>query len=71
MGRTHPGESNSSYVVEGLIRELLSNSEEASYLRKLYVFYVVPMLNVDGTILGNFRCGVKGYDLNREFYKNN
>ena len=25
------------------------------------------MINVDGVVLGNFRCGVKGLDFNRSF----
>jgi len=28
---------------------------------------VVPMLNVDGVVLGNYRTGVVGKDLNRCF----
>ncbi len=31
------------------------------------MFYVVPMLNPDGVIAGNFRTGYSGKDLNRQF----
>ena len=28
---------------------------------------IVPMLNPDGVILGNYRCSVVGVDLNRQW----
>lgn len=31
------------------------------------VFKIVPMVNVDGVVLGNFRTGIAGRDLNRVF----
>jgi cytosolic carboxypeptidase protein 2/3 len=31
------------------------------------VFKIVPMVNVDGVVLGNFRTGLIGRDLNRLF----
>ncbi|KAF5841002.1 hypothetical protein DUNSADRAFT_14858 [Dunaliella salina] len=46
--RVHPGESNSSWMVRGLIEYLTGSSAEASMLRKHFVFKVVPMLNPDG-----------------------
>lgn len=63
VGRIHPGESNGSIVLWGLVRYLCS--KEASYLRKTTVFVVVPMVNPDGVVLGNSRTGVLGKDLNR------
>ena len=64
-GRVHPGESNSSYVIQGLIEFLLSNDQKANNLRKHYIFKIVPMLNPDGVIRGNFRMNSAGKDLNR------
>lgn len=66
-GRIHPGESNSSFVVHGLIEFLCSEAPEASKLRKSFIFTIVPMLNVDGVIHGNYRCSLAGTDLNRRF----
>ena len=36
-------------------------------LRELFVFKVVPMLNPDGVIAGNYRCSLAGRDLNRNY----
>jgi len=36
-------------------------------LRDKYVFKIVPMLNPDGVIVGNYRCSLGGYDLNRQW----
>lgn len=38
--RVHPGESNSSFIAEGLIDFLCGNSKEAVYLRNNYVFKI-------------------------------
>jgi hypothetical protein len=65
--RVHPGESNSSYVMEGIIDYLLSQCEGAKTLRKRYVFKIIPMLNIDGVIVGNYRCSLSGSDLNRQW----
>ena len=61
----HPGESNSSFVIEGLIDYLVGNEKGAGLLRDRFVFKIVPMLNPDGVIVGNYRCSLSGYDLNR------
>ena len=36
-------------------------------MRKQIVFKVVPMLNPDGVVIGNFRTSLCGRDLNRQF----
>ena len=53
--RVHPGETNSSYNMRGLIQFLTSMSDGAQMLRKHYQIIVVPMLNPDGVMLGNYR----------------
>jgi murein tripeptide amidase MpaA len=63
--RVHPGESNSSFTMEGIMDFLLSNEKEAKHLRDTFVFKLVPMLNPDGVIVGNYRCSLGGCDLNR------
>ncbi|OLP85820.1 Cytosolic carboxypeptidase 1 [Symbiodinium microadriaticum] len=65
--RVHPGESNASWLVHGLIGFLLSPSADAQVLRDNFVWMVVPMLNPDGVLSGNYRCGLCGMDLNRQW----
>jgi hypothetical protein len=65
--RVHPGESNSSLVMEGFLEFLLSTSRTARFLRTRFVFKVVPMLNPDGVIYGNYRSSLLGVDLNRRW----
>lgn len=36
-------------------------------LRSRFVFKIVPMINPDGVIVGNYRCGLAGRDLNRNY----
>lgn len=31
------------------------------------MFKVVPMLNPDGVVIGNYRCSLSGRDLNRNY----
>lgn len=54
-GRVHPGETNASYIVEGILQFLVGDSDAAKQLRNTYVFKVIPMLNPDGVVLGNYR----------------
>lgn len=54
-----------SYLVEYMIDYLIGNSVEARILRENFVFYVVPMLNIDGVVNGNYRVNLSGVDLNR------
>lgn len=63
--RVHPGETVGSWMMQGVLEFLVSNTPEADLLRSLYVFKIVPMLNPDGTIRGNHRCSFAGCDLNR------
>ncbi|CAD8196878.1 unnamed protein product [Paramecium octaurelia] len=65
IGRQHPGETPSSFVIEGIVNALLST--EAHELRNKFVIKIIPMLNVDGVIHGNQRCGLGGFDLNRKW----
>jgi murein tripeptide amidase MpaA len=36
-------------------------------LRNNFIFKIIPMLNVDGVVLGNNRTSVSGNDLNRKY----
>ena len=54
-------------MFNGLIDFLLS--PEAKTLRKNFIFKLVPMLNPDGVVHGNYRCSQLGCDLNRKWIK--
>eukprot|EP01083_Nonionella_stella_P002743 7888_1 len=53
--RVHPGETPASFVVQGLLQFLTSSDQIAENLRQSSVFFIIPMLNPDGTFLGNYR----------------
>jgi cytosolic carboxypeptidase protein 6 len=63
--RVHPGESPASYVCQGLIEFLVGSHPIAKVLRENVIFKIIPMLNPDGVYLGNYRCSLMGFDLNR------
>uniref|UniRef100_A0A0M3HFC7 Peptidase_M14 domain-containing protein n=1 Tax=Ascaris lumbricoides TaxID=6252 RepID=A0A0M3HFC7_ASCLU len=63
--RVHPGESNASWMMHGVVEFLLSATTAAAELRKNFVFKLVPMLNPDGVVNGSHRCSLAGVDLNR------
>ena len=66
--RVHPGETVGSWMMRGLLYFLTDpNNEEAKILRDNFVFKVVPMLNPDGVINGNYRSSLAGCDLNRRW----
>lgn len=102
--RVHPGETNSSWMMKGLLDYLTSNAPDAKVvlisiklfcctemsdlictncclismitlilvfysqlLRDAFIFKIVPMLNPDGVIVGNYRCSLAGRDLNRNY----
>jgi len=65
--RVHPGETGASFVMNGVIDFLVSDDDQAQFLRNTFVFKVVPMLNPDGVIVGNYRCSLMGQDLNRQW----
>jgi len=65
--RVHPGETNASWMVHGLLEAVTAPTAEAAALRRAVMLRIVPMLNPDGVVLGNYRCGVAGVDLNRQW----
>ena len=67
--RVHPGETISSHIMENLLTTLLSQKcETTKNLLKKYIFYIIPMINIDGVISGNYRVNLSGFDLNRTYH---
>ena len=54
-------------MVHGVLDFLVSDEPEAIALRQQYIFKIIPMLNPDGVIYGNYRSSILGVDLNRRW----
>ena len=65
--RVHPGESQASHCLEGIIRFLMSDDLRAYILRKHFQFLIVPMLNPDGVYYGYYRMDTNSINLNRYY----
>ncbi|CAL2028713.1 unnamed protein product [Caenorhabditis brenneri] len=64
--RVHPGETNASWIMQGILENLLCRQSNEMYrLRETFVFKIIPMINPDGVINGSHRCSLAGIDLNR------
>ena len=62
--RVHPGESPSSYILQGCIDFALNN---LTFLDN-FVLVVIPMLNPDGVFRGYYRLDTNGKNLNRVYH---
>lgn len=71
--RVHPGETPSSFILEGLLSALAGtnkNFDVMDLLRK-YIFFIIPVLNPDGVALGYCRSDTRGINLNRVYGSSN
>lgn len=46
-------------------------SPEGASIRKSTIFVIIPMVNPDGVVAGNYRTGASGKDLNRVYTSTN
>lgn len=68
IARQHPGESMAEWFMLGLVSKLIDEEDPVAVsLLKKANFYLVPNMNIDGSILGNLRVNAKGVNLNREW----
>jgi len=67
--RVHAAEVTASFKAEGILSFLVSEESLAVCLRDLYIFKIVPILNPEGVLAGNFRTSIVGTDLNRRWDK--
>lgn len=66
IARQHPGESMAEWFVEGMLNKLLDIADPVSNkLLEDACFYVIPNMNLDGSISGNLRANAAGANLNR------
>lgn len=64
----HPGETPSSFALEGVLKFLLNKQDtRAALLRKYFVFNIIPMLNPDGVFAGHYRKDIFNQNLNRYY----
>jgi cytosolic carboxypeptidase protein 2/3 len=69
IGRQHPGETHSSFIIHGFINHLLSTNPLAIKFRDYFETWIIPVINPDGVICGNYRSNLQGKDMNRCFYQ--
>ncbi|MFA9372466.1 MAG: M14-type cytosolic carboxypeptidase [Labilibaculum antarcticum] len=68
IARQHPGEPMAEWFMQGLLDRLLDQDDPISRsLLDKAVFYLVPNMNIDGSIAGNLRVNTKGINYNREW----
>jgi murein tripeptide amidase MpaA len=68
IARQHPGEPQAEWFTQGVIERLLDENDPVSRtLLSKAVFYIVPNMNIDGSISGNLRVNASGRNLNREW----
>ncbi len=68
IARQHPGESMAEWFIKGFLEDLLDEKNEISkVLLKNHCFYVIPNMNIDGSISGNLRVNSLGVNYNREW----
>jgi hypothetical protein len=65
--RTHPGETPSSWHMEGIIETLLNDDEVMSYFRKKIIWHLFPLVNPEGVYYGRSRTNYNGIDLERDW----
>lgn len=65
--RHHCCEMMASYVLEGVIAEVLADSDDGNWLRHNVEFFIVPMMDKDGVEDGDQGKNRKPHDHNRDY----
>jgi len=66
--RQHPGETMAEWFIKGLVESLLDETnEDSKVLLENHCFYIIPNMNIDGSIAGNLRVNGLGINYNREW----
>lgn len=47
---------------------MLTSTPQVLQLREQFDFWILPIANPDGVVLGNYRCNMQGKDMNRCFH---
>lgn len=67
LGRQHPPETTGTQALMGFVDELAADSPLARGFREQTLVIVLPLLNPDGVVEGNWRGNINGQDLNRDW----
>lgn len=65
IARQHPGESMAEWFVNGIINRFVSEDTTIEQLLTSCCFYIIPNMNIDGSIAGNLRVNTLGVNYNR------
>ncbi|MEM7387407.1 MAG: M14 family zinc carboxypeptidase, partial [Verrucomicrobiota bacterium] len=65
--RAHAGEVTSTHSFLGFLERVVEDSPAGRTLRRYCHFHLVPLLNIDGVILGHTRWDSTGHDPEREW----
>ncbi len=66
--RAHPGETGSSFMLEGMINRVLSDMKNNKHDLGLQ-FFIVPMQNSEGVQVGNYRTDGRSRNLEVSWYR--
>jgi predicted deacylase len=66
LARQHSGETQGSFLIEGMMDYLLSSNLMLD-VRKKFLIHFIPVVNPEGIAHGNYRTNIRGYDINRSW----
>jgi len=69
FGRMHPPEVTGALALFPFVETLLNENTLATDFRRNYNLLVIPNINPDGVLVGNWRHNANGLDLNRDWIK--
>lgn len=67
VGRQHPPEVTGAYALIPFVETILDGSELSERFLDKFNLLVIPMINPDGVVAGNWRFNMGGMDLNRDW----
>ncbi len=68
--RQHSGETSGSFVLEGVMQQILADDALGRALREKALFFVVPMVHLDGVENGHYGKDAPPVDFNRDWRRN-
>jgi len=69
FGRMHPPEVTGALALFPFVETLLNENALANDFRRNYNVLIIPNINPDGVLAGNWRHNANGFDLNRDWIR--